>query len=300
MSLPTAGPPAHPITRRRLLVGLGATVAVTATGAGAFAVGRDVLDGPDGKVPRVEGGEVIGGSFASKARRGRSCGWAIAWPPGHRENLPVTVVLHGRGNDHASAFSSRYLGLDRFLVAAVRGGAAPFALASVDGGESYWHRRADGDDAAAMVIDELLPLLERRGLRTERIGLAGWSMGGFGALHLARTLGRGRVAGVAVMRPALWRSYDDTTPGAYDDAADFARVSVMKRQRSLAGTRLRVDCGRGDPFYDATRDFVEGFDTRPAGDFERGGHDVGYWRRMAPTQLRFLAAAHAAADNVTA
>jgi hypothetical protein len=54
--------------------------------------------------------------------------------------------------------------VDRFLGAAVEQGATPFAMASVDGGESYWHARVDGEDAGAMVVDEFLPLLADHGL----------------------------------------------------------------------------------------------------------------------------------------
>nr|WP_228552913.1 alpha/beta hydrolase-fold protein [Mumia xiangluensis] len=229
----------------------------------------------------------------------------MAWPPGgsgpaERAELPVVVVLHGRGNDHASAFSRRYLALDRFLASVVAGGTAPFALASIDGGETYWHARDDGEDAGAMVVDEFLPLLAGHGLRTDRIGFLGWSMGGFGALHLARTLGPERVAAVGAMSPALWHHFKDTAPGAYDDAEDFADVDLMGRQDDLAGIAVRIDCGRGDPFLAASRDFVHGFEARPAGGFQRGDHDRGYWRRMAPAQLTFLGSALEAPANVSA
>ena len=145
-----------------------------------------------------------------------------------------------------------------------------------------------------MVLDELVPLLDRRGLDVRRIGLLGWSMGGYGGLRLAGLLGEGRVAGVAAVSPALWHDYEDTAPGAFDDAADFADATVFGRQRSLRGIPVRVDCGESDPFASATRDYVHGFGHRPRGAFERGGHDVGYWRRIAPRQLRFLGAAFTA------
>lgn len=277
---------ARHLTRRRLVIGGVATVGLVAGGAVASRAFED--DGADGVVPQVRPGRLLTGSFSSAARRGQRCGWALALPPGHSRDLPVAVVLHGRGNDHASAFSPGYLGLDRFLAATVAGGTPPFALVSVDGGESYWHARDDGDDAPAMIVDELLPLVARHGVRTDRVGLLGWSMGGFGALHLAGSLGPDRVAAVAVMSPALWRDYADTAPGAYDDADDFAAVDVTSRQESLRGIPVRIDCGRSDPFAAATRDYVRGFERRPAGGFQPGRHTVGYWRRMAPRQLAFL------------
>jgi S-formylglutathione hydrolase FrmB len=289
----------HRWTRRGFLAAAGAGAL-----AAGYAVGQDVLpgrafvyrqlglDGPDGVIPRVEPGRSVSGSFDSPARDGRRTGWTIAWPPGAQKAphpLPVAVVLHGRGNTHASAFSPDYLGLDRFLAAAVGRGATPFALASVDGGESYWHDRADGDDAGAMVVDEFLPLLDEQGLDVSRVAFFGWSMGGYGALHLAGLLGPDRVAAATAMSPALWHDFADSNPGAFDDQADFDRATVFGHQEDLAGIPVRIDCGEEDPFCSAARDYVEGFAVRPAGVFEPGSHDVGYWRRMAPAQLRFIA-----------
>jgi S-formylglutathione hydrolase FrmB len=288
------------VSRRGLVLAAGAVVVVGAAGLTAvveeLVPGRSVLyrtlghDGSDGAIPDVEPGALISGSFPSRAR-GTSVGWSIARPPGRPGPLPVVVVLHGRGGDHSTAFSNDGLGLDRFLAAAVADGMPPIALASVDGGEAYWHDREDGDHCESMVLDELLPLLRRHGLDTRRLGFLGWSMGGFGSLHLAHVLGASRVAGVSVLSPALWHTYADTAAGAYDDEADFERVSVMDQQATLAGIALRVDCGESDPFYAATRDYVAGFPAPPAGGFEPGDHDMGYWRRIAPEALRHLGSA---------
>jgi len=270
-------------------------------GAGALGINEGVLpgrswlyrqfgpDGVDGVVPQVSPGRTISGSFISEARLGQRCGWTIAFPPGAvRDGLPVAVVLHGRGNNHVSAFSRDYLGLDRFLAASVHEGGTPFALASVDGGETYWHARDNGEDAGAMVLDEFLPLLADHGLDTGRVGFLGWSMGGYGALVLAARLGRARTAAVAAESPALWHEFEDTTPGAFDDASDFANATAFGRQNALNGIPVRIDCGEGDPFYSAVRDYVSGFGIPPAGGFQPGGHQPGYWRRMAPHQMSFL------------
>ena len=291
------------VSRRGLLTAAGAA----AVGAAGYAVSQDVLpgrafvfghlglDGPDGVIPAVAPGRKISGSFVSRARGGRRTGWTIAWPPGARARaaLPVAVVLHGRGNSHVSAFSSNYLGLDRFLAAAVERGSTPFALASVDGGEAYWHPRASGDDAGAMVLDEFLPMLSNHGLDVGRVGFFGWSMGGYGALRLAARLGRYRTVAAAALSPALWHTFADSSPGAFDSASDFERFTLFGRQRDLDGIPVRIDCGEEDPFYGADQDYVEGFADRPDGGFEPGSHDVGYWRRMAPAHVRFIAQAFA-------
>ena len=181
------------------------------------------------------------------------------------------MVLHGRGNNHASAFDRNYLGLDRFLAASVRAGGTPFALASVDGGETYWHERDGGEDAGAMVVDEFIPMLAEHGLDTRRVGFLGWSMGGYGALALAGRLGPARTVAVAAESPALWHDFADSAPGAFDSPSDFIDATVFGRQNALDGIKVRIDCGEGDPFYAATRDYVEGFTLPPAGGFQPEG-----------------------------
>lgn len=293
------------VTRRRVLTaGAAAGTAAVLGGAAALAgIETEVLpgkawlyhhlghDGPDGVLPDVVPAPVTTGAFDSAAR-GHQVGWSLARPAStSSSSLPLVLALHGRGQDHTSAFRADRMGLDRYLADAVAHGVPPFTIASVDGGASYWHDRGNGDHAETMLIDELLPLLAREeDIATDRIALIGWSMGGFGALHLATALGPTRVAAVAALGPALWHTYDETAPGAYDDAADFARVGVMGRQDELAGIAVRVDCGKGDPFYATTRDYVDGFapERAPAGGFELGDHDSGYWRRMVPGVLRFL------------
>lgn len=289
------------LSRRGFLVA-GGVVAVGAAGAvgietgvlpgRSWAYGHLGLDGEDGTIPDVRPGQMASGTFTSRARQGKQCGWSIAYPPGHRDKLPVVVALHGRHEDHTSAFAD--LGLDRYLAATVADGAAPFAIAGVDGGDTYWHARDDGEDSGSMVVDEFLPMLGERGLDTRRVGLFGWSMGGYGALLLAPRLGKRLVFGVVAESPALWPQYEDTAPGAYDSESDFADALVWGQQDRLRGIPVRIDCGEGDPFYANTHEYVDGFDDPPSGGFELGDHDVGYWRRMAPDQLRFLARSLAA------
>lgn len=291
------------MTRRGVLLGAG--VGAGLLGAGFAGVETDVLpgrsllhrtlgwDGEDGAVPEVQPGRLRSGSFVSQARRGIRVGWSIAEPPDPAPHLPVALVLHGRGGDHSSAFDRDYLALGWFLAAAVADGAPQFALASVDGGETYWHDRENGDHAETMLRQEFLPLLARHGLDTARIGLLGWSMGGFGSLHLASRLGPRRVGAVAAMSPALWHDYADSSAVAFDDERDFREQDLFGRRAQLDGIPVRIDCGREDPFYAADRDYVAGFAAPPSGGFQPGDHDIGYWRRMAPAELAFLGAGFA-------
>ena len=213
----------------------------------------------------------------------------MSYPSGGRRDLPVLVVLHGLGNDHATTVGT--LGLDDFQADLSHHGLPPFAIASVDGGTTYWHRRPGGEDAGAMVLHEFLPLLRRRGLRTDRIGLLGWSMGGYGALRLGALLGPSRCAVVVAESPALWTNGEDASSSGFRDATEYAEFTVFGHQQELTGIPVRIDCGTDDPFYSATQQYVDGFPRidRPVTHYDPGAHDMGYWRRMAPAQLRFVA-----------
>jgi pimeloyl-ACP methyl ester carboxylesterase len=219
-------------------------------------------------------------SFVSRARRGVRTTWSLLRPADAPGDLSVVVALHGLGQDHTILHS---LGAEHALAGTGRS----FALVAPDGGTSYWHPHG-GEDAGAMVTDELLPRLAAQGLRTERIGLIGWSMGGYGALRLAGLLGPTRVAGVAAVSPALWTDPASASRSGFSSADEYRRSSVMHDQAELAGISVRVDCGRTDPFAQAVRVYRAGFAHRPSGGFSFGSHDRGYWRRMLPEELAFL------------
>lgn len=286
------------MTRRAALLaggaGVAAAAAVSATEAGALP-GRTWLHrwlgmlGPSGSLPHIRPGRLIEGSFLSRHRNGARTGWSVALPPGREPaGLPVVVALHGLDQDHSSV-NGPHLGIPQFLAAAVADGVPPFAVAAVDGGTSYWHPH-EGEDCGAMVLDEFLPLLAHQGLRTRRIGLLGWSMGGYGALRLAGILGRRRVTGVAVASPALWPDGSAGSPSGFDSAEEYATYSVMHDQSRLAGIPVRIDIGRDDPFLAATETYAAGFPDRADARLhvEPGAHEAAYWRRMVPAQLHFL------------
>ncbi|MCW2570843.1 MAG: putative esterase [Frankiales bacterium] len=138
-----------------------------------------------------------------------------------------------------------------------------------------------------MILDELLPVLDRQGLRTEHLGLGGWSMGGYGALLLAERLGPSRVAVCAVDSPALWTRAGDSAPGAFDGKADFAGHDVIAQHPQLAGIPVRIACGTSDPFLPGVKAFLRAV---PAAQHElsSGGHDVAFWQHAAPAQLAFV------------
>ena len=141
------------------------------------------------------------------------------------DGLGVVVALHGAGSDPASMARQMAPAMTSARI-------SRFAVILVDGGSTYWHARTGGDDPVGMIIHEVLPRAAAAGLRTGRIGLAGLSMGGFGALLLAERFsaadgagGMPRVAAVAALSPAIFASYPD------------ARAARRSRVRQPGGLR---------------------------------------------------------------
>jgi enterochelin esterase-like enzyme len=225
------------------------------------------------------------GSFISAARGGVLTNWIIARPPGQVGPLRPVIALHGvRG----SAKQVMSFGVEQGLAALVEAGRPPFAVVAVDGGDSYWHRRAGGEDAGSMVLNELIPMLPAMGLDISRIGFIGWSMGGYGALLLGSRLGPARTAGICAVSPALYQSYTASTIGAFDSYDDWTKNTVFGLP-ALSSIPLRVDCGNDDQFCPATHQFVAQLHRPPAGAFTPGGHDEAYWRQQLPGELAWLA-----------
>lgn len=285
-----------PLTRRTVLLGTGAAFAgAAAVGAGVeegwlpgrYRLRRTLgLTGPSGHIPRVTPGKVVEGTFVSQRRLGAETGWSIIYPGPVTEPLPVLVALHGLGGSHRSWIDE--LGVDRFLPAAVVAGVPRFAVATVDGGTTYWHPRPTGEDAGAMVTEEFLPLLAAHGLRTDRIAFAGYSMGGYGSLRLAPIVGLPAVRAVAVSSAALWVDPDDASVSGFADAAEYLQYTVFGHQADLDGIDVRLDCGTDDPFYAADQEYVTGFSRPIVASFGPGAHDAAFWTRMMPAQLAFI------------
>lgn len=253
------------------------------------ALGRCDARSPD--APRGAAPPPVTGTFRSAARR-RDVSFAISYPPGYAPGarLPVCLALHGYAADAGTAVAAaRY---PEFLAGAMPGGVAPFALAAPDGGNGYWHPHAD-DDPLGMLVDEFLPLLAARGLRTDRVAVAGWSMGGYGAL-LAAVTHPGRFRAVVATSPAVFHSYDDArrvNAGAFDSAEEWARHDLTARARQFAGLPVRIAIGAADPFTPAVRTLRDRLPDPGVVEISTGCHDTDFWISVAPGQVRAISAA---------
>ena len=293
-------------TRRRFLTwGVGGALAVVAGGvAGVELVshgvlpGKSVLDQIDGAcaVPSppwqfATPGVEHGGTFYSEWRR-RMVRYAVAYPPGHGpgSELPLVVVLHAFGANHANALAG--LTLRQACALRVDGRALPpMALVAADGGNGYWHPHP-GDDPMGMVVNELIPMCQRTGLGTtpEKIGTLGISMGGYGAVLLGEKHPH-LFSAVAAISPAIWTTYDQArsaNPGAYASARDFAANNAVTHARSLAGLAVRVASGDDDPFHPGVEALVKALPPGATVDLSGGCHTGPFFRAQEGPSLAFL------------
>lgn len=288
---------------------LGGVVVVAAAGVAGFELvergtlpGKSTLDQLDGAcdvaAPDLAAyatpGPQESGTFFSKARR-TTVGYTIGFPPGYTagDKLPLVIALHGFGGNHTNALS----GMSPARAVALRSTGAKMGLVTVDGGIGYWNPHP-GDDPQAMLVEELIPLCQRKGLGagTGRIGVMGISMGGYGAILLAEKY-PDLVKAVAAISPAIWTSYAEAkaaNAGAYASAADFAADDVVTHAAALANTPVRVASGSDDPFYPNVQTFARALPSRPGGVpaevyFGGGCHTDSFFTSQEPQSLAFLA-----------
>jgi S-formylglutathione hydrolase FrmB len=111
-------------------------------------------------------------------------------PPGpDSATIPVLYFLHGYPGSASDPFTA---GLARTLNGLLQQGYPPFVFASVDGnGEHHadteWANAADGSDQVMdRVVDAAIPAVEETHMRdAAHRSIAGFSMGGYGAMNIA-------------------------------------------------------------------------------------------------------------------
>ena len=200
---------------------------------------------------------------------------------------PLLVFLHGRSSPPDSNLSQPLFDTLHDL-----GPRAPAVLVADGGDHSYWHDRRDGRWGSSVLREAVPAALARAHADGGRVAIGGISMGGFGALDLARLAPR-RFCAVGAHSPALWASGGDTPAGAFDDAADFERHDLLRlaRSRALFTAPAWIDVGRSDPFRSADTQLARELRGRGLSVTFRlvaGGHSG--WRDRMPTYVRWYAA----------
>lgn len=295
-----------PSRRLVLASASGAGAAVLAAGAGGYElVSHGVLPGKQA-LARLDGacsvadpgfsfpagvGPLVSGTFYSAARN-RVVGYSIGYPPGRRpgDPLPLVVALHGFGGDHRSTLA----GLTPSQAVALSGADGlvlpPMALVTVDGGNGYWNPHP-GDDPLGMLMGELIPLCQQRGLGRSGIAVMGISMGGYGALLVAEKH-PSQVRAVAAISPAIWTSYAQAraaNAGAYASAAAFAAGDAVTHAAALRGLPVRVSIGYSDPFYPGVQALAAALPRGAVVSLGKGCHDGSFFVAQEPASLQFLA-----------
>lgn len=303
-------------SRRAVLIGGGLGLLLAAGGTsyeliqagtlpGKYALAD--LDGACGSAPPPPRGALPAGhavSFYSRYRH-RQVQLVTLIPAGAADPgrgaaagaLRVLIALHGSGSDAAA--------MARRVAPAMTGARLTgVAVLCVDGGGTYWHKRADGDDPVGMIVHEVLPRATAAGLVTARVALLGESMGGYGALLLAerfataaRRSGMPAVAAAAALSPAIFGSYADAVAAnhaSFDSPADFRAHDVLAGAAALRDVPAWIACGSDDPFEPETADLrarLAELTGRPvAGGILAGCHDDAFWDRNMPAALRFAGA----------
>jgi hypothetical protein len=290
------------LSRRALLLGglglvaagggIGYELVQDGTLPGKYELAR--LDGACGSAPPAPSGPPPSRHTLSffSAYRHRPVQMVTLVPAGASPaGLGLVLALHGAGSDAAGM-------ADQMAPAMTAAGVRTLAVVCADGGDTYWHKRADGDDPVGMIQHEVLPRATAYGLAAARIGLTGESMGGYGALLLAEQLtgATPAVAAVAALSPAIFASYADAraaNQSSFDGPADFARNSVLAGLGVLRHIPAWIACGADDPFSaetDVMRARLAALTGRTVpGGILAGCHDDAFWARNMPAALHFIA-----------
>jgi predicted peptidase len=289
-----------------LKAGLGGLLGVAAAGAvGVELINHGVLPGKR-YLERFDGACVVpapqfsvapvgpsfSGTFYSAARR-RTVAFTLAYPPGHRpgSELPLIIALHAFGGNHDKVLTGMSLAQAVALRPDLRRPLPPMAIIAADGGNGYWNPHP-GDDPLGMIIDELIPRCQKRGLGrgSRRIGTLGISMGGYGALLVAEKYPE-LIGAAAAIAPAVWTNYAQAravNAGAYASAGAFAAADAVTHAGALADVAVRVASGTDDPFHPGVEALVKVLPAHAVVDISAGCHTGQFFLAQEPPSLAFL------------
>jgi enterochelin esterase-like enzyme len=220
-------------------------------------------------------------------------------------SYPVVYLLHGYGADPASWLGGADgIRLDGMAQQLIDGGRlCPVVLVAPDIDNSYGVDSAPAADQfdhgpyGRYLIQELMPAIEAEyppaGDADGRF-IAGYSMGGFGALQafLQRPF---LFAGAGALSPAMFIETPADRQWLFNGVPGKADPMLLVRDAPIERQALFLGYGTNDYGWirDGTREFARrlsgrGFEATPL--VVEGGHDVDTWRQLAPRMLLTLLA----------
>lgn len=262
------------------------------------------------------------GLTAPSAVLGHDVGLAVYLPPGygtpHDRRYPVVYLLHGTqggGEDWLDAGGLQAIAdqliLDREIP--------PLIIVTPDAGNSWYVDNLDDGGTgpwATAFIDDLIPWVDRRYhtiAKREGRGIAGLSMGGYGALRFALTR-PDLFAAVASLSGAIFLPNQNLTAddiadlyGAFGDPFDRQRFEaenlfqlVPRLSRAEQRPEIYIASGDRDDFDLEENALYFYLALKRAGiraslRIREGGHNWQYWASELPPALRFLGGVLAAA-----
>lgn len=252
------------------------------------------------EVPGHPGLRLLTFYSQSLARRGDV---SLYLPPGKQEReLPLLILLHGVYGSHWNWWV--FGGLPAIAAEMLAAGEiAPMAIAMASDGlwsEGSGYLRHKAFDAEAWIIDDIPACIHALlpQVRTERVALAGLSMGGYGALRIGAKHAD-RVAGISAHSAAT----------SLEDLSSFVQESIAKdlprgnrdadlfywmRKHRANLPPVRFDCGTGDSLLASNRaldaaltraNIPHVYEEFP------GGHDWPYWQTQVRRTLLFISTA---------
>jgi enterochelin esterase-like enzyme len=236
------------------------------------------------------GSAIDRGSFTSSALGGRGA-FLVYLPPGYAptgNSYPVLYLLHGQ-NGHASAFVE--IGIQQALDRLIASRAIPPMIAVMiqdQSGMENWQNLGRRRSATYVVevqelVDRTLPTMAARAGRA----IAGSSMGGFGAMHVALA-NPGRFAVVE-----SWLGYFNNLDG---------ELRAARPVFSRLGMRAFLYGAQADPVAMPAEDPAFAAKLRAAGvqaesAIYPGGHSLGKVRAHLDTGLLFAGGSLVAAER---
>ena len=244
----------------------------------------------------------------------RAVRYCVLLPPGYGTNptrrFPIVYYLHGLGGNEQWLLETG--AWDMVEQARDQNKIGEFVIVTPDAGRTFYVNSRDGEERYEdFFIQEFVPAIEKRyragGSRPTR-ALAGFSMGGYGALRFAFKYPQ-TFSAVAVHSAALFDDLPEDASlmfgrnfrafGSPLDPAYWDQNNPLTLARSASGlsqSKIYFDCGLEDDYgFDAgTRllhDILEQRKIPHAFHLYPGGHDWEYIAEHFPESLAFLSQA---------